>query len=312
MPGRVFVTGGSGFVGSAVIEELVGRGYAVNALVHTGEVGAGGDTVRAVRGSLFHEPALDEGMRDGCEAVIHLVGIIMEKRSKGVTFERIHFEGTKNVVDAARRNGVKRYVHMSALGTRPDAVSDYHKTKYRAEQYVRNSGLDWTIIRPSLIHGPKGEFMQMEAKWARGAAPPFLFMPYFSATAMPTFGGGRAGLLQPVYVKDVARAFVDSLEKRRTVGEVFPLAGPDRFTWKEFHRAAAHAIIGKKRMVASLPAWYAKLLTRVVPPFLLPFNRAQVIMSQEDNTTDLSKFTDVFGWTPQPFEPTLRTYAGQL
>src|SRR5947207_2723585 len=83
---------------------------------------------------------------------------------------------TKAVVDAALRNGVRRFVHMSALGTRPGAVSAYHKTKFAAEQYLRHSGLDWTIIRPSMIHGPRGELMQMEAAWARYKAPPFLFM----------------------------------------------------------------------------------------------------------------------------------------
>src|SRR5687768_10515584 len=166
MAGRVFVTGGSGFVGTAVIEELLKRGYSVNALVNRGELNVTGDRVRTIRGGLFDDRALDEGLR-ACDAAIHLVGIIMEKRSKGVTFERIHFEGTKSVVDAARRANVRRYVHLSALGTRPDAVSDYHKTKYRAEQYVRSSELDWTIIRPSLIHGLGGEFMRMEVKWVR-------------------------------------------------------------------------------------------------------------------------------------------------
>src|SRR5688572_23445796 len=216
MPGRVFVTGGSGFVGSHVIDELLGRGYGVNALVHGRELRAG--RARSVKGDLFDATALDDGIR-GCDAVIHLVGIIFENRSKGVTFERVHNEGTRSVVDATLRNGVRRYVHMSALGTRADAVSAYHQTKFKAEQYVRSSGLDWTIFRPSMIHGPGGELMQMEADWARRRKPPFLFMPYFGAGAT---GRGGAGMLQPVYVKDVARAFVDALEKPQTVGEIYP------------------------------------------------------------------------------------------
>jgi NADH dehydrogenase len=195
---------------------------------------------------------------------------------------------------------------MSALGVRPNAVSRYHRTKYAAEQYVRASGLDWTIIRPSLIHGPGGEFMQMEANWARGTAPPFLFMPYFGKGA---FGRGGAGKLQPVYVKDVARAFVQALASPKTIGEVYPLGGPDQLTWPELHRISAEAIIGRKRAVIPMPVWKAKLLTRIVPPPLLPFNHDQVIMSQEDNTCDLSKFRADFGWDPQPFEPTLKQYA---
>ena len=105
-----------------------------------------------MRGGLFEAAALDEGMR-GCDAVVHLVGIIRERPSRGVTFGAVHLEGTRRVVDAAARNGVRRYVHMSALGTRPDAASDYHRTKYEAEEYVRAGGSDWTIFRPSLIHG---------------------------------------------------------------------------------------------------------------------------------------------------------------
>src|SRR5437762_13145867 len=190
MPGRVFVTGGSGFVGSAVIDELTSRGYSVNALVNRRAVDDRGGVVRSVAGGLFDAEALEEGIGD-CEAVIHLVGIIMERPGKGVTFQRIHFEGTQRVVDAAKRAGVRRYVHMSALGVRPDAISTYHKTKYRAEQYVRASGLDWTILRPSLIHGPKGEFMQMEAAWSRHKAPPFLFMPYFGGGFFGCKGAGK-------------------------------------------------------------------------------------------------------------------------
>src|SRR5437660_5094244 len=202
MAARVLVTGASGFVGSAVVEELIARQHPVHALVHRREIQGFGDQVRSFRGDLFDDKILDEALR-GCDAVIHLVGIIMEKPSKGITFQRIHFQGAKNVIDAAVRNGVKRFIHMSALGVRPDAVSEYHKTKYQAEEYLRASPLEWTIFRPSLIHGSRGEFMQLEAKWARRKAPPFLFMPYFGRGPL---GFGGAGMLQPVYVGDVARA----------------------------------------------------------------------------------------------------------
>lgn len=295
MAGRIMLTGASGFVGSAIVRELESRGYGVSAMSRSG-------------GGIFAPAALDAAIR-GCEAVIHLVGIIKERPSAGVTFEGVHYEGTVRVVDAAVRAGVRRFVHMSALGARPGAASNYHRTKYAAEEYLRASELDWTIFRPSLIHGPRGEFMRMEARWARRTAPPFLFMPYFGGGLLGRRGAGR---LQPVFVEDVARAFVDALEKPKTIGEVYPFGGPDQLTWPQLHRLCARAIVGHERWVAALPAWYAKLITRIVPGALLPFNRDQVIMSQEDNICDLTKFVDAFGWSPRAMEQTLSGYAKAL
>src|ERR1043165_5275441 len=117
MAGTVFVTGASGFVGEAVVEELLERGYAVNALVHRRPIVSVGGRVHSIEGSLFDETVLEKAMR-GCSAVIHLVGIIFERPFEGVTFERMHVEATEKVVDAAKVAGVKRFVHMSALGTR--------------------------------------------------------------------------------------------------------------------------------------------------------------------------------------------------
>jgi nucleoside-diphosphate-sugar epimerase len=308
MSGRVFLTGGSGFVGTAVIEELVARGFGVNALVNRGALKVKTGDVRLIRGDLFDDAALDSGM-SGCAAVIHLVGIIAENPSHDATFQRIHVQGTKRVVDAAKRAGVKRYVQMSALGTRPRAVSEYHKTKWIAEEYVRVSGLEWTVLRPSMVHGPGGEFTQMLAKWARGKAMPYLFMPYFGAGL---FGTGGAGALQPVSVKDVARAFVDALAKPNTIGQTYEIGGAQRLTWPELHRAAAEAIVGKRRAVVPIPTWYAKALTHVVPGALLPFNLDQVIMSQEDSAADLTKFEQDFGWKPAGFREALPEYAGAL
>jgi nucleoside-diphosphate-sugar epimerase len=201
---------------------------------------------------------------------------------------------------------------MSALGTRGDAASRYHQTKYQAERYVQDRGLDWTIIRPSMIHGPTGDFMKMEAKWARGQAAPWFFMPYFGAGR---FGRNGAGRLQPVHVKDVARAFADALDKPRTVGEIYGLAGGEVLTWPELHRAVARAVVGRERPIMAIPAWFAKALTYVTPPSLLPFNRDQVIMSQEDNLTmpaEARKFAEHFGWETGRFSEQLKEYAGEL
>ena len=311
---RVFVSGASGFVGTAVVAALLRRGYAVNALVHTGDVELPADLksaasdLKTVRGSMFDGPALDLALR-GCDAAVHLVGIIEESPKAVVTFESVHVGGTRAVVDAAIRLGVGRYVHMSALGARPDARSRYHKTKWEAEEYVRANAPAWTIFRPSLIHGPRGEFMRQEAAWARGTAPPFLFMPYFGGGPL---GTGGAGKLQPVYVGDVADAFADAVDRPAAAGRVYNLAGPDVMTWPEMHRTASEIIRGRSKVPAALPAWAAKAVAAVAPASLLPFNRDQVVMSQEDNTGDITEWRNDFGARPVPFGPTLRGYADQL
>ena len=134
---------------------------------------------------------------------------------------------------------------MSALGSRPDAVATYHRTKFEAESYVRASGLDWTIFRPSLIHGPRGEFMTMEAGWARGRRAPFLFMPYFGGGLL---GRRDGGLVQPVYVRDVARAFADALENPATIGEVYLIGGPDAMS---LAADAPHGLAGPDRQATA-------------------------------------------------------------
>ena len=135
MAGRVFVTGAAGFVGTAVVNELVARRYAVNALVNHRSIREQ-PGVSGFLGDLFEPASLDLGMR-GCSC-----GDSSRRHHHGETLERHHVRADslrkdECVVDAAKRNGITRYIHMSALGTRPDARSNYHKTKFAAEEYVR-------------------------------------------------------------------------------------------------------------------------------------------------------------------------------
>ena len=301
---RVFLTGGSGFVGTSVVGELARRGWQVLALTRGKDVPG----ARVVRGAVTDRDVLVNGM-SGCSAVIHLIGIIDERPSDGVTFRAAHVDAARAVIDAATAAGVRRYVHMSALGARVAAASEYHRTKWQAEELVRASRLEWTIIRPSVIHGPGGEFMRMASGWARGTRAPWLFMPYFGSGVI---GRGRRCTVQPVYVGDVARAFADALDRPGTIGRTYEIGGSRAYTWPAMLRIISRQVRRSTKAVLPVPAWYAKLLTRFVPRALLPFNRDQVIMSQEDSTCDLTRFREDFGWEPAGFVQTLRTYAREL
>jgi nucleoside-diphosphate-sugar epimerase len=147
----------------------------------------------------------------------------------------------------------------------------------------------------------------MVNQWVRKKAPPFFAMPYFKSRRRE----GVAPEIQPIYVKDVARAFVDALEKPKTIREVYPIGGAQRFTWPDFYRTSSRIIRGRERMVVGIPAGVAKVMAKVLGP-LVPFNRDQVIMSQEDSTADLTKFKGDFGWEPRGLEETLSTYAKDL
>jgi NADH dehydrogenase len=305
---RIFLTGGSGFVGSSVLDALLAADVAVNALVTSKPLDRPPGHVTSFTGGLFDDHALDPAMA-GCDAVIHLVGIIAERPSRGITFDRIHVQGTAGVIAAAKKAGVRRFLHMSALGARPDAPSAYHRTKFQAEELVRGSDLDWTIFRPSLIHGPRGEFTRQMAGWARHRKIPFLFMPYF---ARGLLGLGGSALVQPVFVDDMARLFVEALAKPDTIGELYPVAGPDRMTWPAMYRTVAAAVTGSPRATLPIPIWYAKVLAAAVPPGWLPFQKAQVQMAAEDNICDTTKATAAFGWPPRPFADAVRGYANAL
>lgn len=255
--------------------------------------------MRQFEADLFDPQALDRAII-GCDTVIHLVGIISETRQ--ATFERIHVEGTRSILGVIHRAGVRRFIQMSALGTRPKAVSRYHQTKWLAEELVRQSSLDWTIIRPSLIHGPHNDFMQMEVAWAKRKKAPWLFMPYF---ANGFWGRGKSGLLAPVFNDDVARLFLDVLDRNDLIGKTIELSGPDRLSWPTFHRTVSARLIGHPRATIAIPKWVGMLVTSIIPESISGTNRSQVQMSVEDNVADVEAFEKLMGWRPRGLLETL-------
>ncbi|MFM7554674.1 MAG: complex I NDUFA9 subunit family protein [Verrucomicrobiota bacterium] len=238
---NVLITGASGFVGRAVTGEVVRAGHAVRALARrlprTDDV-----PVVWVPGSVVSPEALSEAVR-GCQAVIHLVGIIGEVGDQ--TFERVHHEGTLRVLEACRSAGVDRCLHMGALGTRPGAASRYHRTKWAAEEAVRGSGLRWTIFRPSVIQGPGDGFVNLFERMSRWSP------------VLPVVGRGTARL-QPVSVGAVAQAFARALDAEVAIGKTYDLCGPDRLTLPEI-LATILRVTGRRRIRMRLPGEIARM-----------------------------------------------------
>lgn len=275
----ILVTGASGFVGHQVVAYLLSHGYQVRGLVRKpGTMERSSSLVQEVLGDILDPNSLTQAIT-GCTGLIHLVGIIREHPPTS-TFTKVHVEGTRNVLAAAQLAQC-RYLHMSALGTRVNAVAAYHQTKWAAEELVRASGLAWTIFRPSLILGESGEFTKMLRQWSLGLAAPYWFMPYFGGGF---FGQAHPSRVQPVAVETVAAAFGEALSTPSTIHKTYDLPGPLSYTWPELLRLASQFYRGKPKWTLGIPTWWANFLTRL--PIPLPFTRDQICMSREANTAD--------------------------
>lgn len=317
---KIMVTGATGFVGRYVVRELLARGFTPVCVVRNAERlrAQHGDVdperIITIVGSLEDRDALIQAANQS-DSVIHLVGIIIGRRLKGQSFEGVHVRGTANVLNAAEDAGILRYIHMSALGSRRRAVSRYHQTKWEAEEDVRRRDLDWTIFRPSLIHGPDGEFMRLVKSFVCGLNPPVI----------PYFGSGQAKL-QPVSVKDVAHCFVEALVRDEAVGQTYPLGGPAAYTWLELYGTCRRILPGARRWkpYASLPPALAKLVAIAsAPPMALAelvvpavgmfrFDGGQVQMALEDNVCDPATAERAFGIKMRDFEEELTEYAERI
>jgi len=292
---RVFVTGGTGFVGREVIRALQAHGVLVRCLVRPGSEGdlRGFEAIDRVPGDVLVTKGIAESIQ-GCRAVIHLVGIIREHPASGVVFERLHTQATANMVAAAQEAGVHRYLQMSALGVRREARSRYHRTKWEAEECVRRSGLDWTIFRPSVIYGRGDGSISVLAAMIR------------RLPVMPVLGAGRYRL-QPVAVEQVAEGFARALERPATIGKTYEVGGPQSYAFTEILDQIGLAL-GKARVrKLHQPMALMRPLVRLLEPFpFFPITSDQLIMLEENSVCDPSPFYGDFDLPPIPFPDGLR------
>jgi NADH dehydrogenase len=269
----IVVTGATGFVGRAVVKQARAEGFQVRVIARDPRRAGWAKDLgcEIFHGNVLYAPSL-AGAFDGAKSVIHLVGIIHEKQEN--TFQRAHVDATRHVLEGAKAAGVKRYIQMSALGTRANARSRYHQTKWEAEELVRKSGLAWTIFRPSLITGPGNKSLSVLGKIVR-------FSP-----VIPVLGSGTSRI-QPVGVDVVAKCFVAALRLDATVQKVYDLCGPVAFTWNELYDKLL-AAQGLQKPKLHVPLFIARQKAWFFERFLPepPFTRDQLLMTEEDNVGD--------------------------
>jgi NADH dehydrogenase len=298
---RVLVTGATGFVGRSILSRLRQEGFAVRALVRQNSLRPLGPAERleAAIGDVSDAGAVANAAR-GCVAAVHLVGILRQ-RQPDATYEAVHIRGTENVVAACRSAGIRRLLHMSALGTGRGSTTGYFRSKDAAEEIVRPSGLDWTIFRPAVIHGPRGEFMIQMSRLVARPGP------------VPLVGRGLQ-IIQPVWVEDVARYFVAALGLDAAVGRTFEVAGPDILTLRDFYHILSRVLLGAPKTLVPVPAFLVRAGAAAAAKTLVnpPVTPDELQMLDESRPCDTRPLIETFRFGPAPFEPTLAAYAAEL
>lgn len=235
----IIITGAAGYVGSHLTRRLVEAGKPVRVVVHNRakaveEGRLNGLDIQWAEADVTKPETLGPAFEGG-SAVIHLVAIPIEKG--GRKYEEINFQGTVNVVEAARKTGIKRFLNMSQLGAHPDVPYRFLASKGKAQDYVAQSDLDWSAFRPSVIWGPEDEF-----------ANTFARLVPFSPVIYPIIGD-ETSTFQPVWVEDVVTSFAKSLDDDSTVGQEFELGGPEVLTLEEIERRTLEAVNANRLMV---------------------------------------------------------------
>jgi len=303
---KVAIFGGTGFVGSYVVDRLLRSNHTVRVLERGDQRRkAGAETgVESIAGDIGQAEAVARCLT-GTDAAIYLIGILREHPFQRITFEELQYRAAERVMDAARAAEVHRFILMSANGVKPDGTA-YQRTKFLAEESLKASDLAWTIFRPSVIFGdPRGR-MEFCTQLRREIIDSPLPAPLFYDGPLP-FGAG-AFELAPVAVEDVAEAFQRALERPDTIGQTYELCGPDRLSWKQILTTIA-AALGKRKWMLPAPAFGVKALASVLDgqPWF-PITRDQITMLMEGNVCGDPQAFGSLGIEPRHFDERSLSY----
>ncbi len=288
---KVFLTGSTGFVGSHTLRRLLAAGHSVNALVR--------DSAKAKSllqsagckyfpGDVVSSEGLDAAIQ-GCDAVIHLVGIIAEKGSN--TFEAVHHVGTRNVVMAAQHSGIGRFIHLSALGVRPDGVAVYQTSKWKGEEEVRSSRLPFCILRPSLIFGPGDGFVTQMMDIMR------------KAPLVRPIPGNGSPLFCPIFIDDVTFCLEKALAEEAARNQTIELGGADELSLNEVLSEIARCA-GIRKPALHIPMPLMLMVAAFAQRFFPnpPVTVGQLRMLREGSTCDIQPMMRIFQFRPHGFE----------
>ena len=292
---RVIVAGGTGFVGSALVKGLLDDGHELTIIERPNskrQVPKADKIQVAVIDP--EQPISDPGLIG--DAIINLVAVIREFPSKGVTFHGANFMVTKNLADHAKSLGIRRFLQMSALGVTSNPSTKYFSTKLAAENYLKESGLAWTIFRPAFIFGPGDQSINMFANMVR------------RLPIVPVVGDGRYRL-QPVYVDDVVAGFRSALTQDNAIGKTFEFGGPEIFAFNQLLDMLGQ-ILGKSAVhKIHQPLWLMRCLADVFGSLAwFPVSNDQITMLLEENFTRDKSYWDFVGITPKGLRETLIQY----
>lgn len=273
--GLVTIFGGPGFVGRYGVRTLAKSGWRIRAASrrpdlagHLQPMGAVGQ-IMAVQANLRY-PASIAAAVEGASAVVNAVGILAPGGRQ--TFEAVHAAGAGAVAKAARAAGVKRFVHISAIGADPASPAKYARSKAAGEAAVLAEFPDAVILRPSIVFGPEDQFFNRFAAMAR------------ISPVLPLIGGGLTRF-QPVYAGDLAEAIKAAVEGRAKPGTLYEIGGPEVLSFRELLDKTQNWA-GRDRGYASMPFWLAKvqaILTWPLPNALRPVTFDQIKLLQRDN-----------------------------
>lgn len=296
---KVAVVGGTGFVGVHLVERLLSEGHRPRLLVRpesTSKVERPSEC-DIITGDLDDLEALRQ-LVGGSDAVIYLIGILRELPARGITFKALQSQGVRKTIEAARAEGVGRFLLMSANGVRADGTP-YQHTKFQAEESLKESGLRWTIFRPSVIFGePRGR-MELCSQLKRDIIESPLPAPLFYPGLLPVHAGEFK--LAPVSVADVAAAFALALADPRTESQTYTLCGPDRLSWKEILGTIA-AACGRSKWMLPAPAMAVSAAAGLLERFpWFPITRDQLRMLLEGNVCHDNDGFARLGLTPTHF-----------